>query len=72
VQLKTDTTHKKPMDVMDRGVRNPEHKMEVVCPVLASLVKEASRILFEWYRAERGFLSHSKDISAIAARPWIV
>jgi predicted PurR-regulated permease PerM len=39
---------------------------------VASLVKEASRILFEWYRAERGFLSHSKDISAIAARPWIV
>lgn len=39
---------------------------------VASLVKEASRILFEWYRAERGFLGHSKDISQVAARPWIV
>jgi hypothetical protein len=40
VPLKTDTTPKRPVDVMDRGVRNAEHKMEVVCPVLASLVKE--------------------------------
>ncbi|HNC74692.1 MAG TPA: AI-2E family transporter, partial [Elusimicrobiota bacterium] len=39
---------------------------------VASLIKEASRIFFDWYRAERGYLAPAKDIALAAARPWVV
>jgi len=39
---------------------------------VASLIKEGSRIFYDWYRAERGYLTPSPDITLAASKPWVV
>lgn len=39
---------------------------------VASLIKEGSVIFYDWYRAERGLISPSRELTMIASRPWVV
>jgi predicted PurR-regulated permease PerM len=38
----------------------------------AGLIKETLWIFYEWYRVERGFRPGSRELTAAAAKPWLV